>query len=147
VTSTLADAPVLFRMPVQVKVSCSQGSTAVTYYSCWSQNPATSISASFTFGPDPYSVYGSNHGPCDFAPPGTPFYFTGAIQAMFRPQFHGGTMPAGARLKTCSETLEPCADDAECTSGSCSLAKLPDMVYLYVGCTDGNCDCVVTEAR
>lgn len=147
VTSTITSSNILFRLPVQVTVSCKVTGGS-DYYACWSQNPTASISSSgLVFGDDPFGVYTSGHGMCDFAVSGTPMFFTGAIQAMFRPSFHGGVMPSGARVKRCSLTAEPCADDSECSSGTCSVNLVPDTAYLFVGCADGNCACVISEKR
>lgn len=150
VTSSITGSAVavLWTIPAQAKVTCTPDGGS-HFYACWSQDPAPDISENLYWESDADGVYTDGNGPCAFAVSGTPYLITGVVPSVFRPQFQGGAQPPGSRKGICNSTRQPCAADGECSTGTCNLtpSKYPDTVYLFVGCADTGCACVIEDVR
>lgn len=115
----------------EVRVYCE---TAVTNaWVCWSQDPTPTI-AEGIFSVDVDSIYAAGNGSCSPIPGGSWDYLAISRSTFLDRDYDGDgdtDVAIGARRRQCGSTQEPCAANAECTSGTCGTAR-STRTYLFI---------------
>lgn len=135
VKDTGGSSSLLMKIPTQAFVCCDSTTTG-----CWAtysmdvDSDGIDQLVSGVFAADDHSFYSAGRGKTHWIPSDKCLY-VGVRSA--RNFFDNGLPRAGARKSYCSTTLEPCAVDAECSSGTCDSNGIPSTTYFFIESVSG----------